>query len=483
MRAERQKPPDLAWTRAPWTELIRLSWPIAVSMVSYSVMTLVDTLFVGRLGAAALAGVGLSGVTAFTLLCFPMGLLGGVRILVSQAVGAGRRSETKDALTAGLVLALICGLAFAGLGEAVAVLLPLVADTAESGEAARVYLSIRALGAPGFLIFTALREHRLGLGDSRWPMWAAVAANLCNIALDWLLIVALGQGVAGAAWATVFSTASQALFLWLAPGRVKVALGGRWRHHLRSIWRLGAPNGLQFLLEVGSFTALSWMIAAYGELHMAAHQIALQVIHFTFLPGVAVSDGASVLAGQAVGADRDDLVSRVSRVSLATAGGYALLCTLVLSVGAPWIVAPFTSDRVLRDLATSLLYVAAVFQVFDAANVVARGVLKGTGDVRWTAAVGIFTAWLMTPPLTWLLGFACDLGAFGGWIALCGEIILGAALFWRRIITGGWHPAAARSRAELAREELLPGRSLSGERGLPQSSSTKDFKELSLTPR
>jgi MATE family multidrug resistance protein len=72
--------------------------------------------------------------------------------------------------------------------------------------------------------------------------------------------------------------------------------------------------------------------------------------------------------------------------------------------------------------------------------------------VRWTAAVGIATAWLSTPPLTWLLAFTLDMGAFGGWIALCLEIIVGAVIFWQRIERGGWLPAAERSRAELADE-------------------------------
>ena len=88
-RAEREN--ELAWRTAPRAELLRLAWPIAVSMVSYAVMTLADTLFVGRIGPAALAGVGLGGTAAFVAICFPMGLLRGVKINVSQAVGAGRR--------------------------------------------------------------------------------------------------------------------------------------------------------------------------------------------------------------------------------------------------------------------------------------------------------------------------------------------------------------------------------------------------------
>ena len=91
----------------------------------------------------------------------------------------------------------------------------------------------------------------------------------------------------------------------------------------------------------------------------------------------------------------------------------------------------FIQDRIgtkVTYLITLMLWVAAIFQVFDGANVVARGVLRGTGDVVWPAWVGILTAWVATPPLTWLLGWHFGLGALGGWIGLCAEIIVGAAI-------------------------------------------------------
>ena len=165
--------------------MLRLSWPIAVSMVSYAAMTLVDTLFVGRLGADALAGVGLGGMAAFTLVGFMFGLLRGVKVLTAQGVGAGRRAETKAHLTAGLALAVGIGVVMAGLGQVVAELMPLLTATPESGAHARVYLGIRIVGSPVVLVYVALREYRYGLGDSRSPMVAAVAGNLLNIGLDY----------------------------------------------------------------------------------------------------------------------------------------------------------------------------------------------------------------------------------------------------------------------------------------------------------
>jgi MATE family multidrug resistance protein len=109
-----------------------------------------------------------------------------------------------------------------------------------------------------------------------------------------------------------------------------------------------------------------------------------------------------------------------------------------------------SGDDALADRATLLVYVGLAFLVADAANVIARGVLRGASDVRYAAVVGIATSWLTTPPLAWGLGVYCGLGAVGGWIGLAVEIVLGAAVFWFRVLRGGWRPAAAAARRAMA---------------------------------
>jgi len=134
-------------------------------------------------------------------------------------------------------------------------------------------------------------------------------------------------------------------------------------------------------------------------------------------------------------------VMRVAWLALATAGVYTALCSLAFALGAPLIVAGFTSSVALAGVTVRLLRVAAIFQVSDGANIVARAVLRGAGDMRFAAVIGVATAWLMTPPLTWLLGGRAHLGAAGGWLGLCGESVLGALLLWRRLRSGRWRRA------------------------------------------
>lgn len=442
---------NLEWLASPSRELLRLAWPVAISMISYSLKTLVDTVFVAGLGTSALAGVGLGGMAAFTLLCFGFGSLRGVKVLVSQARGAGERGVLGAYLGAGLAIGVVFGTLILGVGFLVAQLLPAISESAAAGADARTYLSIRGLDFPIVMVIVALREYRYGLGDSRGPMWASLAGNLANVGFDALFIYGLGFGVAGAAWASVLATLLSLLVLIPVQHQDGWRIRGMRLVHLRAVLRVGLPTGIQFLLEMGSFAALGALLSALSETEMAAHQVAIQIIHFTFLPILAVAEAAAVMAGEAVGARRDELVGKVSARALLVTSVYALLCTVALVLFSDDIARAFAAEGLLKDRITMLLYIAAVFQWFDAANAVARCVLRGTGDVRYPAVVGIGTAWLMTPPLTWLLGYELGLGAAGGWVGLTGEIVLCAGILWWRLGRGHWR---AEARKERLRAEL-----------------------------
>jgi MATE family multidrug resistance protein len=211
------------------------------------------------------------------------------------------------------------------------------------------------------------------------------------------------------------------------------------------------PNGVQFIMEVGSFLILTVLVARMSAVDGAAHQMVLHLINVSFLPAHALAESAAVLVGQAVGAGKDHLVPRVAKRALALGAGYSATCLVGYAVlGATIARAMSAGDAALAARATMLLHVSLAFLVADAANVIARGVLRGTGDVRYAAVVGIATSWLTTPPLTILLGMHWGLGAVGGWIGLAVEILVGASLFWLRVGRGGWQPAAAAARRVMA---------------------------------
>jgi multidrug resistance protein, MATE family len=441
---------SLTWLERPGRELVRLAWPITVSMVSFSMMTLTSTAFVAHLGADELAGVGLAGVVGFALVCFGIGLLRGAKTLVSQAVGADRRDRIPELLAAALALAIALGAAAMVLGHVIAPLLVPLSASPRAGRFAAQYLTIRSAGAPVVLVFAALREARYGQGDTRAPMRASLAGNAVNFALDAVLILGLGWGVRGAAVATICGNLTElALLAW----PMRSALRGLVlrRSAVREVWAQGLPNGAQFVMEVGAFLILTVLVASMSAVDAAAHQMVLHLINVSFLPAHALAEAAAVLVGQAVGANRDALVGRVARRTFLIGAGYAVVCGVVYAVLGGLITRALASgNAALAARAATLVHVGLAFLIADAANVIARGVLRGASDVRYAAVVGIATSWLTTPPLAWALGVACGLGVVGGWIGLAVEIIVGASLFWLRVLRGGWRPAAAAARRSIA---------------------------------
>jgi MATE family multidrug resistance protein len=187
-----------------------------------------------------------------------------------------------------------------------------------------------------------------------------------------------------------------------------------------------------------AFTTFTAILGSLGPTQIAAHQIALMVIRASFLPGVAVGEAASVLVEQALG--RRDLAAadRAARASLVVGIAFMAACAVVFATTGSSIAHAFTPDLVVARVATHLLWIAAVFQVLDAVNIVLRGALRGAKDVRAVAALGIAIVWGCGPTSAFLLGRLAGRGAVGGWCGFVAVTVLASALFrlrWRR---GAW---------------------------------------------
>jgi MATE family multidrug resistance protein len=393
-------------------------------------------LFVSRLGPAAITAVGLGGVLLFSLWCFPMGLLRAVKILISRAQGAKNPELFAPYTAAGLQIAVGLGVLMMGLGWCIAPWLSRLTETETSGALAGTFLGTRVLVSVPFLILIVIQEVRQGQGDSRTAMFTTLFGNLTNIALDYVFVIRMDWGVVGAAWASNTALTLEALALvgvhaWRSgisfmPGR---------KEHRREVWRLGIPTGIQFGLEVTSFGLMVLILSSFSEQHAAAHQIAIQVLHFCFLPAMALGEAGSVLVGQAFGAGRPELTLAISKMTLRVAMGYAFICGVVLIGGRNWIVGAFTSNAVLLAMTLRLFWIVPVFQVFDAANVVARALLRGAGDVKFVAVAGILTAWVCTPPMAYILGHKLGYGVYGAWVGLSAEVLIATIVLWWRLWT------------------------------------------------
>ncbi|MFT4975832.1 MAG: MATE family multidrug resistance protein [Myxococcota bacterium] len=415
----------------------RLAWPIMVSMLSYTLMSVIDTIFVGQLGTAELAGVGLAVTLIHLSQSFGWGLLGGLKVVISQRFGAGDTQAADQLAWQGLWVAGLLGTAMASLGPLGPMMFGWMGGSASIIAHADLFFRIRLLGVPLLFVVMALSAHFHGRGETRTPMVATLLSNGVNIALDpififgWWGFPALGVG--GAALATVLGIGTGALFLWLRLfSRLWAsdsALSSAW---LREIWRIGSPMGLRNLLEVGSFTFFAAMLVQSGEAHLAAHVLVIRIISVSFLPGHALGEASSVLVGQSIGAARPDQARLAWRSSVQLAVGVMAGMGLLFWLLPGALLDPFGATAEVQTVGRRLLAIAALFQIFDAVAMVGLLSLNGAGDTRFTMIISVGSAWLVKLPLGYALAIGADLGAAGAWWGLTAEIIVVAgAVLWR----------------------------------------------------
>jgi MATE family multidrug resistance protein len=433
-----------------------MAWPIAVSLLSFSTMTAVDTLFIGHLGPSALAGVALGSAVSFTLLCFGMGLLRSSHITIAQAVGAGQKQRVLAYLGAGIVVAVGLGLVIALIGQVVAGLSSLFTASTESAAYAATYTRVRVLGAPLVLVELALSGARYGVGDSRSSMIAVLTANAVNVVLVALFSLGWHAGVAGVASATVLSQVVEVYVLARRQRAEGFGLSAWTQADVRVLLRTGVPLGIERFFDMGAFGLMILIMARMGDSELAAHQVAHQALLFGFMPIIAIGDASTVLMGQAVGANSLRTVTRVQRAALCAGLCYAALCCAAYLGFARIFAAQFSQDPHVVDVAVQLLHVAAGFVWFWPFYSIGQATLRAIGDVKVASFITVIAAWGCTPLFAAWFGIGLGLGARGGYFGITAEILVGALAFWWRIrgSGGAWVRNLRRFRSELRRTQV-----------------------------
>lgn len=430
-------------------ELIDLAWPIAAATLGETAIGLVDTKLVGGLGSAALGGVGLGTTVMFLFYAIVFGLMRGVKIRVSHAIGEGRGEDAFAYARAGVVMGAALGFAIMLACRDVSGVLTAFGTDPAIVPYAKDFLAAVTLGAPATCALAALIQHRQAIGDSRTPMVVGIAGNVFNALFAWALIYGrLGMpalGVRGGGYATATTELLEVLVMGALLFRSKAPPASiSFRRASAEIAELGVPTGLQFGAEMIAFTTFTAVLGSIGKDEIAGHQIALNIIRVSFLPGIAVSEAASVLVGRALG--RRDLAEadRAVKSALRLAVGFMAACGVVFAVGGSFLASFFARDASVVAIATKLLLVAAMFQICDAGNIVLRGSLRGAKDVRVVAIVGIAVVWTCVPTAAYVLGKLAGLGALGGWLGFVAESTIAALLLWLRWTRGVWRKAYAK---------------------------------------
>jgi MATE family multidrug resistance protein len=421
-------------------ELVALAWPIAAAMLGETALGLVDTKLVGGLGAAALGGVGVATTTMFLAYALVYGLMRGVKVRSAHAIGEGRAQDGFAYARAGVVTGAALGAVVMLASRDVGWLLTRIGIDPEIAPHASAFLAAVTLGAPSTCALAALIQHRQAIGDSRTPMVIGIAGNIFNASLAWTLIYghfgAPALGVRGAGYATAVTETLELAVMLVLLVRLQRRSGLRatlrFGAAAREVADLGVPLGLQFLAEMLAFATFTAVLGAIGKNEIAAHHVALNVIRVSFLPGLAVAEAASVLVGRALGARNAAEADRAAKSAVVVAVGFMAACGVVFGLFGGPIARAFSDDPRVALVARRLLWVASVFQVLDAVNMVFRGALRGAKDVRVVALFGIGVVWTCVPTAAYVFGKLGGLGALGGWLGFIAETTIGALVFWLR---------------------------------------------------
>jgi putative MATE family efflux protein len=432
-----------------YQELWVLAYPNIVSMMLHNLLLIVDTLMIGMIGTAALAGVGLAQLILATLFHLHKGLAEGVLTLTAQYVGARQEDRCGVVLWQGIYVGGAITLVMVSLIPLVAPLFWVMQPAPEAFNAGVSYMQVALIGESLVPLSLVLSYFLRGLGDTKTPMRITLVGNGLNIIGNYLLIFGHGGlprlGVVGAALATTIAEGIMlGLLLWAC---LRQRVSRRYatcrlivpeQTEMRRLGKIALPLSLQGGLEVGSFTVFAGMIGRMGTDQLALNHILLRLIVFVFLPVQGLAIAASTLVGQYLGArdkaSAEDAGRRAIHLGVAYMSGLG-----VLFVGMPQTFLHFFTDEPqVVAMGIMVLRLLGLVQAGDALYWVCSGVFKGAGDSRWILVVSAIYNWLVFLPLAFVFGVLLDGGMLGAWGACAAMMLLQGLTFWGRFQGGAW---------------------------------------------
>ncbi|MEP6764293.1 MAG: MATE family efflux transporter [Gemmatimonadaceae bacterium] len=426
-------------------EMARLAGPIVLINVGIQLMGVTDALMVGRLGGAAIASVALGNFYFWNASVFGIGLLFALDPVISQAVGAKDHDGVARGVQRGIVLAFIVATVATLIlmpGESVLGTLKQPGDVVPFTAS---YLRRRAIGLLPFFLFTVFRQTLQAMGPVRPILWAALIGNVVNIIANWFLIFgnmgAPKLGVAGSGYATALAMWAMMLtVLALGWNHLHVAVRP-WRNDtlhwqpVRKLLTIGAPIGIQWFFESFAFGLTALFMGWLGTASLAGHEIALNMASLTYMVPLGFSGAAAAVVGRAVG--RGDIAAAKRDAIAAIICGIGVMClsAAVFVLAPEWLARRYTDEAATLRVAITLIPLAGAFQLFDGAQAVTSGVLRGIGDTRIPAMLHLLAFWGIGVPLGAALGFYTSLRERGFWWGLVAGLAAAAILqFWRVIV-------------------------------------------------
>ncbi|GGK76283.1 MATE family efflux transporter [Rufibacter glacialis] len=429
--------------------IVLLATPMILEMLMESLFAVVDIFFVGRLGSAAIATVGLTESVLMIVYSVGMGISMAGTAMVARRVGEKKYQQagtvTFQLLVTGAVLALLMGLGTFAFAEDI---LRLMGASPEVLAIGVDYTRIIFAGNLAIILLFLINGTFRGAGQPHLAMRTLWFANGINIVLAPLLIFGLGPvegiGLAGAAWATTISRSLGVVYqlyhLFNGQHLLKIT---RQNMVLRfkvvtKILKVSVGGMGQFMIESASWIFLTRIIAEFGSNAVAGYTIAFRVIMFTLLPAWGLSSAATTLVGQNLGAGKprraELAVWLTARYNMVFLG----LATLAFFFFGDHVASFFTKEPAVIALASEGLRIITLGYIFFGLGMVMVQAFNGAGDTRTPAFINIVVLWVLEIPLAYLLAVYLGFGPTGIFVTIACSHSLHALISWWFFKKGRW---------------------------------------------
>ena len=385
----------------------------------------------------------------------------GVGVVITQAMGAGRRAQADAVARAVLAASSWIGLAVAVLAATLAT--PLLRLMNAPPDVLPLAAPLLVALAPAMLLdawnasMTAVMRAHLRARDTLAVM---VAMQLLHLALMGPLMFGAGPlpalGLPGYALAVVLARLlAIGLHLWLWQRRLDLhPVWADWwqlrRHDLAAVARIGLPGAAENIAYRLALMVSVAVVGSLGAAALATHAYATQVMMVVLLFGLATGLSVEVLVGHLIGAGRLHEAHALVRRALALGLAVSVAVALLAAIAAPWLLRWFTSDEDIIRSATVLLWLTVLLEPGRTFNLVVINALRAAGDARYPVVAGAASMVLVLAGGSWLLGSHLGLGLVGVWLAYAADEWLRGLLMWRRWARLQWVPHARASRRRLA---------------------------------
>lgn len=439
---------------------IQLSIPAIVAQLSSILMQYIDASMVGTLGAGASASIGLVSTTTWLFWGVCAAAATGFSVQVAHLIGAGDLKGARAVLRQSIISVFVFSLALGLAGALISGSLPswLGGDPAIRHDSSRYFL-IFSLFLPmlqlNFLAGGMLRCS----GNMRVPSMLNVLMCVLDVIFNFFLIFptremelfgrtvrmpGAGLGVEGAALGTVFAEVVIAVLMmgYLVTRSPELKLTGEKGHFLprisilRQAARISLPMGLEHVVICGAQIMTTVIVAPLGIIAIAANSFAITAESLCYMPGYGISDAATTLIGQSLGAGRRDLTRTFSRITVYIGMLVMAFMGVLMYVFAPEIIGIMTPVEEIRTLGVTVLRIEAFAEPMFAASIVAYGVFVGAGGTLVPSLMNFFSIWAVR--LTLAFWLAPTMGLEGVWLAMCIELCFRGAIFLIRLERGKW---------------------------------------------